>query len=122
MADNSTYLIEDDLHADSLGETYSTLEDALAEVHRIINLPFEQEPHTPPCTSWRQCQREIVIREVRTLPARPKWGRPRTSFVLIPILTTSVNGVVWAEEKYERMGVRASRRGIPPDGEWGGDT
>lgn len=115
MAENSTYLIDDDFHADSLGETYSTLEDALAEVHRVISLPFEQEPHTPPCISWLQCQREIVLREVRTLAARPKWGRLRTGFVLIPILTTSVNGVVWAKKKYERMAVHASRRRFPTD-------
>ena len=74
MTENSTYLIEDDFHADSLGETYSTLEDALAEVHRIINLPFEQEPHSPPCTSWRQCQREIVIKRSSNTARWPQVG------------------------------------------------
>ncbi|CAN0481268.1 unnamed protein product, partial [Phaeothamnion confervicola] len=97
MTEKSTYLIEDDFHDDSLGGTYSTLEDALAEVYRIISLPFEQEPHSPPCTNWHQCRREFVIREVHTFSSARPTGPSRTTIAEFPILTTSSIGVVWAK-------------------------
>jgi hypothetical protein len=106
MSEGRIYLIEDEVHSDGLGGRYSTFESALAEVQRIVTLPFEEEPHNPPCASWQQCKREIVIKEVEIISS-PQIPGPRLRVITeIPILTTSANGVIWMKKKYARLATR----------------
>lgn len=74
----TSFQIEDEAHAEALGR-FESLDEALAELRRLAQIPWNEHPNQAPCTSWRTCGRryEIVAydasahpwREVRRLPA-----------------------------------------------------
>lgn len=59
------FLIEDEAHAELQGE-YATFKDAVVELKRRMNIPWNQEPNICPCTSWKTCGRNYEIVEYET--------------------------------------------------------
>ena len=56
------WIIEDEMHAERQGE-FDTFGDALAELRRRAEIPWDQEPNQAPCQSWRTCVRRYEIIE-----------------------------------------------------------
>ena len=40
---------------------YTTFADALSELERRANLPWNEPPNLAPCTNWRNCGRRYEI-------------------------------------------------------------
>lgn len=56
------YVIGDDFHAEQSGE-FATEHEALAELRRRAELPWDKEPNQAPCTDWRNCGRIYYVIE-----------------------------------------------------------
>jgi hypothetical protein len=85
----SKFIIEDELHAESQGE-FSDMTQAIAELKRRAELPWDQDPNLAPCTNWQACGRiyEVVeyddsqnpwkelsrARALEVGPSGPKWA------------------------------------------------
>lgn len=82
------FVIEDELHAESVGE-FETLEEAILEVKRLARIPWGTEPNQAPCSAdGKTCERIYEILE---------YDRTEAGKVLqtIPILRISEEGVLW---------------------------
>jgi hypothetical protein len=55
-------IIADQIHAEEQGR-YRNLSDALSELQRLSQIPWDQEPNKCPCMSWQTCSREYEIIE-----------------------------------------------------------
>jgi hypothetical protein len=56
------FVIEDELHAEQHGE-FSELEDAVLELRRRAEIPWDHEPNKAPCQNWPTCGRTYEIIE-----------------------------------------------------------
>jgi hypothetical protein len=56
------FVIEDEFHAEWQGE-FPSEREALAELQRRAEIPWDQEPNRAPCMSWRTCGRGYYIIE-----------------------------------------------------------
>ena len=82
------YFIEDELHAEMRSE-HATLQDAVAELERLARVPWDVDPNTAPCQSWRTCGRRYEIIEYDT--SSEPWRLLRR----LPALEISAAGAVW---------------------------
>lgn len=84
-------IIEDEAHAEPQGE-FSSIGDAVSELKRRADIPWDEYPNRAPCMSWRTCGRryEIVEYDNSHLP----WTELRR----IAALDVSAAGVVWATD------------------------
>jgi hypothetical protein len=82
------FMIEDETHCESAGR-FGTFEDALAELRKRADVPWDMEPNRAPCVGWRTCGRtyEIVEYDDSQIPWRPL-NRVR-------VLEISAGGVNW---------------------------
>jgi hypothetical protein len=82
------YCIEDEWHAEPHSE-HPTLDDAITELERLARVPWNVEPNTAPCQSWRTCGRQywIIEYDVST--------KPWTSLRRLRALEVSSAGAVW---------------------------
>ena len=82
-------MIEDEQHAEPQAGEFTSLADAVAELKRRAELPWDQPPNVAPCTSWRTCRRtyEVVEYDTSVTP----WKDLRR----IPYLEISSAGVQW---------------------------
>jgi hypothetical protein len=55
-------LIEDEWHDEHLGE-YVDISQAMAELKRYAEKPWDQPPNLAPCTSWQTCGRAYGVIE-----------------------------------------------------------
>ena len=55
------FIIEDEAHAEQ-HSSHATFADAVAELHRLAEIPWDQEPNLAPCTSWRRAFRPLRTR------------------------------------------------------------
>ena len=92
----STFVLEDDFHAEWQGE-YGSLEEALEELKRRATLPWDDEPNRCPCTSWRTCHRDYHILEFDN--STTPWGKLRD----LGYLEVSAKGAVWSGELSEQL-------------------
>ena len=85
------FIIEDESHSEWAGE-FQTLEEAIAELRRLANIPWDQEPNRAPCMGWEKCGRryEIIEYDNSTIP----WNMIRC----IPALHIRASGVNWQTE------------------------
>lgn len=83
-----TYVIEDEFHAEWCG-SFGTKTEAMEELRRRRNLPWDQPPNVCPCKNWRTCVREYVIIEFNTS------AEPWQEVSRVPVLSISSKGVVW---------------------------
>ncbi len=59
------FIIEDEAHAALQGE-YAIFEDAVVELKKRMEIPWDQKPNVCPCTSWKTCGRNYEIIEYDT--------------------------------------------------------
>jgi hypothetical protein len=83
----STFVIEDELHAELHGE-FETLDAALAELRRRAALPWDKPPNLAPCTSWRTGGRHYIVREYDD-------GSPPGLVRSVDVLNVSASGPQW---------------------------
>ena len=86
-----TFVIEDESHAEQIGE-FLSLEAAWAELQRRALIPWNQRPNIAPCMSWQTCGRtyEIIEYETSVTP----WHEVRR----IAALDVNAGGVAWGKE------------------------
>ena len=83
------FIIEDELHAEHQDGTFGSFEEALAELKRRANLPWDQAPNVAPCTSWRTCGRNYEIIEFDDSTS------PWKQLSRVPALEISAKGAKW---------------------------
>ena len=83
------YVIEDERHAEPQDGEFSTLGEAIAELHRRASIPWKEPPNVAPCTSWETCGRnyEIVEYDASVTP----WKEVQR----IAALEVSASGAKW---------------------------
>ena len=84
------FVIEDELHAEHHGE-FAAFEDAVRELRRRAEIPWDQEPNQAPCQSWRTCGRAYEVIEFDDTQTSSKKLRHTK------VLDISREGVVWHE-------------------------
>jgi len=82
------WVIEDELHAEWHGE-FDDISDALAELRRRAQIPWDDEPNQAPCQSWRTCGRRYEIIEFDD--AQSHWRELRRMLAL----EISASGTQW---------------------------
>ena len=86
----ATFVIEDELHAEHHGE-FGSLEDAVLELRRRAEIPWDREPNAAPCQSWATCARTYDVIEYDDTDGCTRQLRR------IKALEISKDGVVWHE-------------------------
>ena len=89
------FVIEDDFHAEPMGDPLGSLGDAIAELRRLANLPSDEPPNRAPCVGWDACGRDYWIIEYDVVPA--PWRGLRRLFVM-RVGIKGANWVVPADE------------------------
>ena len=56
------FIIEDERHAEWVGE-YGTRGEAVAELQRLSQVPWNEAPNQAPCTNWETCGRSYELVE-----------------------------------------------------------
>ena len=84
------FQLEDEFHAEAVGEAFSSFEAALTALREVLALPFSERPHSPPCTNWRGCQRDWVINKYRVV-SDERWELVEQTYVA----ASTANGVEW---------------------------
>lgn len=82
------FLIEDELHAEIQGE-FQTFEEALRELEKRAEIPWNEIPNRCPCTNWENCERNYQITEYDTTQT------PWKELQRIEILNISAEGAEW---------------------------
>jgi hypothetical protein len=86
----ATFVIEDELHAEHHGE-FASLEDAVRELRRRAEIPWDREPNVAPCQSWATCGRTYEVIEYDETDGSERQLRRMKA------LEISKDGVVWHE-------------------------
>jgi hypothetical protein len=82
------FVIEDEAHAEQTGE-YATMDDAVAELQRRAETPWDEVPNVAPCMSWQTCGRRYEIVEY------DESSSPCKQLRCVPALNISAAGVEW---------------------------
>jgi hypothetical protein len=84
----AVFRIEDERHGEPHGE-FASFEEAVAELRRRAQLPWDERPNVAPCTNWRNCGRnyEVVEYDDTVLP----WRELRR----VEFLEISAQGARW---------------------------
>jgi hypothetical protein len=82
------FVIEDDRHAEQVGR-FPDREAAMAELQRLVGIPWDQAPNVAPCTNWAQCGRSYELIEYDA--AQTPWHE----FSRTLALDISASGVNW---------------------------
>ena len=73
------FVIEDDFHAEAMGEPFGNVRDAVAELLRLGELPWDSVPNRAPCVGWDACGRDYWLIEYE---GDASWRRRRGLFVM----------------------------------------
>lgn len=92
MNESARYIfqLEDEFHAEPVGQGFESMEQALTALREILTVPFSEPPHCPPCTGWKECQRDWVINKYRVL-SPDNWKLVEQSYVA----RSTPTGVEW---------------------------
>lgn len=82
------YVIDDEAHSEWVGE-FETRDEAIAELQRLVVVPWYEEPNQAPCANWRNCGRHYELVEFDS-STRP-WKEQRRW----PALRVKASEVVW---------------------------
>ena len=85
------FVIEDDFHAETLKGRYETFQDALSELTRIAEIPWDEAPNVAPCQSWKTCGRRYMVIEYDDEYS------PWKQLTCKSVLEVSADGVVWLD-------------------------
>ncbi len=73
------FVIEDDFHAEPIGEPFTTVGEAVAELGRMGDLPWDSAPNRAPCVGWDACGRDYWLIEYE---GGESWRCRRRLFVM----------------------------------------
>lgn len=73
------FVIEDEFHAEWQGE-FASEQEALVELQRRAQIPWDHEPNQAPCTSWPTCGRDYYIIEFDD--TREQWRELKRTRIL----------------------------------------
>ena len=93
------FVIEDDIHGEIQEEQFATLQDALAELERMTQIPWDEHPNRAPCQSWRTCGRTYAVIEYDD--SYSPWKELNRTYML----KISSEGVVWRDQKEWHLGI-----------------
>ena len=82
------FVVEDEMHAEICGE-YSSFEDAVTEVRRRADIPWNESPNRCPCTARKTCGRNYEVVEYDA--TKEPWIRLTST----PMLRLSADEVTW---------------------------
>jgi hypothetical protein len=82
------FVIEDELHAEQQGAFVSRSE-AIAELRRRADIPWNEPPNIAPCTNWEKCGRNYELVEYDDSE------RPWRVLARELVLEISAAGVCW---------------------------
>lgn len=86
------FQLEDEFHAEPVGEDFESMEAALSALREVLSVPFSEPPHCPPCTDWTECQRDWVINKFRVVLSET-WELVEQTYVA----KSTPNGVQWRQ-------------------------
>lgn len=86
------FKLEDDRHAEPQVGEFATFDDAVAELRRRAQLPWDQQPNVAPCANWRNCGRSYEVIEYDE-SVRPWKELSRTL-----VLEVDAQGARWSAE------------------------
>ena len=92
MQDQTTFIIEDEFHAEQQGG-FKTFKDAFSELQQRASIPWNEIPNRCPCTNRENCERNYQIIEYDT--TQTPWKELTRKDVLI----ISAKGVKWKTGK-----------------------
>ena len=95
--EHRTFVIEDDLHGNWISR-FASFAGALAELRRIADIPWGQEPNIAPCSGGETCERDYEIVEYDT--SQTPWNELRR----VSIVTVSAKEVTWSSESEQASG------------------
>ena len=80
------------MHSEIIEPSFDSWQDALVELKRRAEIPWNEEPNIAPCTGWESCGRhyEVVEYDVSSRP----WNEVRRQFVL----TISAANIAWVKD------------------------
>ena len=78
------------LEMDPRRDQFESFAEALIEILRRADLPWDQYPNRAPCRGWATCGREYEIREYET--GVDPWKLIRA----VPVVYVSAAGVAWS--------------------------
>ena len=103
------FIVEDELHAEPLTGEFASREDAVADLRRLAELPWNAAPNRAPCTNWRNCGRryDIVEYDASAEPwrelSRPSIKRsPQRMAVIVSLLAFRFLRSSLFEDRYTR--------------------
>ena len=73
------FIIEDEMHAELLGE-FTDFNNAILEITKRIHVPWNEEPNVCPCVSWKTCGRNYQIVEYDAI--QNSWKEVKRTTVL----------------------------------------
>ena len=82
------FVIEDELHAEWQGQ-YHTRKDAIHELKRRSEIPWDSDPNQAPCMSWRTCGRKYILLQYDDSLT------PAKQIERVLALEISASGVIW---------------------------
>lgn len=86
------FIIKDERHAEPQEGEYASYDEAMAELHRLATIPWDEPPNKAPCMSWRTCGRHYEIVQYDTSQKQrvvlQRWSR----------LAVSASGIEWIED------------------------
>ena len=85
------YLIEDQSHSEWQEPRFQSFDQAMAELRRRANIPWNEEPNVAPCQNWQKCGREYAIIEF-------DWATKR-ELSRVVVLEISAEGVRWVNNE-----------------------
>lgn len=56
------FVVEDEEHCESFSK-HASMDDAIEEIRRLSELPWDADPNRCPCMSWKTCSREWIVVE-----------------------------------------------------------
>ncbi len=83
------FVIEDELHAEHQGR-FISFEEAIAELKRRAEIPWNQDPNRAPCMSWETCGRTYAVIEYDD--SHLPWKELRR----MTVLDVSASGAKWS--------------------------
>jgi hypothetical protein len=86
-AKSPMFVIKDEAHAEPQAGLFETRQQAIAELKRRAEIPWNEEPNRPPCTNWLNCGRRYELVEYDDAP----WTE-LSRILMLKISATVCNG------------------------------
>ena len=86
---STVFVIDDEFHAETHNGEFTSFSDALIELKRLSEIPWNEPPNLAPCTGWKTCGRKCRIIEYDI--SSGSWKEVSR----VPTLQIESTGVTW---------------------------